>query len=301
MRRICAIALLGSIFGTAHAAGPPSVMTPAALGAQTFAETFKTFDAGEDQPPGRIPHRWRTVLGYGGAQGVGNRSGSRSSVYVDAQFPGVKDGQLGPRPLGLDPFHLTPGADLAITADRTPAAAKSLLWGRPYTSGVITTRFSFAQRYGYFEVRARPPSGRGLWPAFWLLPADPDAPAGTELDVFEQLGRAPRVLFCTLHYQGQTWFWQPKARYWERRVPLSFDASKGFHAYGAAWGPDQIVWYVDRREVCRQPTPAGMDRPMYMLLNLAVGGPWPGEPDATTRLPAAFDIQSVNVWRLRGS
>ncbi len=302
MRRLPAIGLAAALLASAaHAYSPPSAITPAALGAPTFSEIFKTFDAGEDQAQGKTPHRWRTVMGYGGAASPDNRSGSRATVYVDPGFPGVTEGQLGPKPLGLNPFHLSQDGSLSITADMTPAALKPLLWNRPYTSGVMTTRFSFAQRYGYFEVRARLPHGKGLWPAFWLLPADSLAPAGTELDVFEQLGHASKVVFCTLHYQGRTWFWLPKPKVWEKRVPLPFDTSQGVHAYGAAWSRDQIVWYVDRREVCRQPTPEGMDQPMYMLVNLAVGGSWGGPPDSTTRFPASMQIQAVNVWTLKGS
>ncbi len=297
-----AVGLAVSAFGDqAMAYSPPSAITPQALGAATFSENFASFDAGEDQPPGKVPHRWRTVLGYGGSTSPDNRSGSRGTTYVDPGFPGVVDGQLGAKPLGLDPFHLTAGRYLAITAQPAPPAAKPALWNRPYTSGVITTRFSFAQRYGYYEVSAQLPDGRGLWPAFWLLPAAPaSSPAGTELDVFEHLGRAPRATFCTLHYQGRTWFWAPKAVVWEHKVVLPFEPSRGFHLYGAAWSPEQIVWYVDRHEVCRQPTPPGMDQKMYMLLNLAVGGSWAGPPDATTRFPASFYVKSVNVWRLKG-
>ena len=295
---LAALALAAS---TAMAA-PPHVITPAALGANTFSESFQRLDWGEDDPPGRAPHRWRSVLGYGGENSEYNRTQSRDDIYVDPDFPGVTPGgELGPKALGLNPFSVTPGAGLAITASPTPAALRPLLFGRPYMSGMLTTRFSFQQTYGYFEVRAQLPRGQGLWPAFWMLPVPGGgSPAGTELDVFEQLGRQPHAVFCTLHYQGRTWFWWPKMKYWEKRVPTAFDVTAGFHTYGVAWGRDEITWYVDRREVCRQPTPEGMDQPMYLLLDLAVGGPWSGSPNATTRFPASMVVSGVNVWRLKG-
>ena len=186
--------------------------------------------------------------------------------------------------VGADPFRVEDGV-LVITA--RPGATPP---GLPYVSGAITTYPRFAQRYGYFEMRAQLPSGRGLWPAFWLLPADRSWPP--EIDVFEVLGQAPDTLYVSTHSKvggpnvGVT-----------QSVRVA-DVSKGFHRYGMDWRPDRITWCIDGRQVADAPTPADLNVPMFLLANLAVGGPgsWPGPPDAATRFPAEMRIDYVRAY-----
>lgn len=261
------------------------------LGAPTFDERFITFDHGTDQVRPLRPHRWRTVYGYGGAGSISNRQMSAGSFASDAGFAGVP-AAAKPRgkPLGLDPFVHERGR-LTILARRTPPAARPFAWNKPYYGGAITTKFSFTQRYGYFEIEARLPAGKGMWPAFWLMPVGGTWPDAGEIDVFEGLGD-PRTIFCTV-IAG-------KARK-TTRVALAFDASAGFHRYGVLWGAEEIVWFVDRQPVARAPTPPVLTRrDGYMIANLAVGGAWGGYPDATTRFPGRYEVRRISAWRYPG-
>lgn len=292
-RGAAAVLLAGAaIAGGVLGAGAQGQGRPAATPA--FAEDFTRFDAGEDQQRPTPPHRWRTVYGYGGPLGFDNRKMSGTSVAVDRDFTGVQAGAPGPVPLGLDPFrwHRRPegGGELTILADRTPDRLRPLLWDKPYYSGVITTRFSFAQRFGYFEVEARLPVGKGLWPAFWLLPVKGGWPAGGEIDVFEGLGEAHTIYCTVIGGQGVTH---------QAKVALPFDVGGGFHRYGVLWGAQEIRWFVDRRQVASAPTPPALrDGEMYMLANLAVGGAWGGQPDGHTAFPAAYVLRGVQAWSL---
>ncbi|UEM07134.1 family 16 glycosylhydrolase (plasmid) [Skermanella rosea] len=196
-------------------------------------------------------------------------------IYVDPTYRG-SSGQL----LGVNPFNVS-GGILTIEAKPTSAALKMDLNGMPYTSGLLTS--SHIQTYGYFEIRAELPVGKGLWPAFWLVG---DGNYGNrEIDVFEVLGDDTTRIYQTVHRPNS-----PK-------VGTSYygiDTAKGFHTYGLEWTPDEIVWYVDGATTFRQPN--FVDVPMYMLLNLAVGGNWGGNPDQSTVFPAEMRIDYVRAY-----
>jgi beta-glucanase (GH16 family) len=263
------------------------------LGPLTFEDTFKSLDAGPDQIRPPKPRRWRTVYGYGGALAWDNRKGGRVAVAVDPSFTGVKAGVAGAAPLGLNPFSTDPDTGaLVVRAQQTPAELAPLLWNKPYTTGLLTTKFSFSQRYGYFEINAKLPKGKGLWPAFWLLPNAGQWPAGGELDIFEQLGHETEIMYFSVHSGAQKTV--------ANKVRLAADASRDFHLYGAAWTPSEVVWYVDHKEVARTTTPADMDKPMHMIIDLAVGGGWGGDPDETTKFPADLKVLAVRAWALPG-
>lgn len=286
------LAILLAQSGLSAAAGLPGTIDPRALGRPTFVEDFRTFDRGVDQTRPARPHRWRMVSGSGGAMSPHNRSMSGTSVAMDPGFAGVRDGRPGPRALGIDPFEWRPGGPLTIKAVRTPPDALPYLWNKPYASGQAMTKFSFAQRFGYFEIEAILPKGKGMWPAFWMLPVEGQWPKNGELDIFESLGD-PRVIYCTVISSTQ--------KKVMKKVVLPFDASAGYHRYGAAYDRNEIVWYVDRREVMRTATPADMKtQPMYLRMNLAVGGSWGGQPDANTVFPGRYTIRRVSAWQLPG-
>lgn len=256
------------------------------LGAPSFDERFTSFDHGTDQTRPSRPHRWRTVFGYGGPGSASNRQMSATSFAADPGFSGITRGGDGKTPLGPDPFLHRKG-QLTIVARKTPAEIRPVTWNKPYYGGAITTKFSFTQKFGYFEIEARLPAGKGMWPAFWLMPVDGSWPDAGEIDVFEGLGD-PRVIFCTV-IAG-------KAKQ-SARVKLDFDASAGFHKYGVLWGPRELVWFVDGRRVAQAPTPGALKtQDAYMIANLAVGGSWGGWPDASTRFPGRYAIRRITVW-----
>jgi len=259
---------------------------PENLGQPSFEENFDKFDHGTDQARMPRSHRWRTVFGYGGAVSVSNRQMSAASFAADRQFSGMTTSGPGRRSLGLDPFAHEPG-QLTILADRTPQNLRKLAWNKPYYGGAITTKFSFEQKYGYFEIEARLPAGKGMWPAFWLMPVEGSWPEAGEIDVFEGLGD-PRTIFCTV-IAGK----QKKTT----RVRLGFDASAGFHRYGVLWGPRQLVWFVDRQAVASAPTPDALTmQKAYLIANLAVGGAWGGYPDQSTAFPGRYQLRRITAW-----
>jgi beta-glucanase (GH16 family) len=171
----------------------------------------------------------------------------------------------------------------------------------PYTSGMVTTgrtdpegrdgdRFSLT--YGYIEVRARIPSGKGLWPAVWLLPSDHTSVP--EIDVMEVLGHAPDTL--EMHYHSRV-DGDEQSDGTDVRVD---DLSKDFHTYAVEWTENEIIWVLDGEEMWRfsdRERVADSNEPLYLLINLAVGGNWPGSPDENTVFPARMLIDHVRIWQ----
>jgi hypothetical protein len=240
----------------------------------TFSEEFRTFrQFGE---PGGI---WRTTFGDGTQLGLDRRSlptNGELELYVDPLLADAKGN------LGLNPFYID-GDHLDIVATPTPPALLMRLQNYRYISGMISSQPSFAQTYGYFEMRAKIPGGAGLWPAFWLLPADQSWPP--EIDVMESVGDATRV-YSTVHSTLA-----PAVEIEGHVTP------NAYHTYAVSWGRTRVIFYVDGKEIGEQSTPADLHKPMYMIANLAVGGDWPGAPNATTAFPARLSIEFIRAYR----
>lgn len=178
----------------------------------------------------------------------------------------------------LNPFSVSNGV-LTISADKTPDTMKPLVGGYGYTSGLLSTYSTFAQTYGYFEMRADMPSEQGAWPAFWLLPEDGSWPP--ELDVVEMIGQDPHTIQTTVHSDAT-------GTHTKQGMNVQVDNTDGFHTYGVLWKSDTITWYFDDVAIFQAATPADMHDPMYMLVNLAVGG-IAGTP--TDGLPNGSDMK----------
>lgn len=173
---------------------------------------------------------------------------------------------------------------LVLRAERKPRE------GMPYTSGMVASHDLFSQRYGRFEARLQLPRGRGLWPAFWLLPVTKKWPP--EIDIMEHKGRIPDRVWMTLHLP-QPGTWRPKSSGGEWAGP---DFTAGMHTFAVEWEPGGLRWFIDgvERQRIEQTTP---DVAMYVILNLAVGGDWDGPPDAATPFPSEMLIDWVRVYR----
>lgn len=156
-----------------------------------------------------------------------------------------------------------------------------------YSSGLISTYKSFATEYGRFEIRCKIPQGKGLWPAFWLLPTDTSWPP--EIDVFENIGNEPNTVHMTTHWTENGNHRQNGKEF----VGPTF--SDGFHTFAVEWTATTMVWFVDgiERHRVENGSPRGQ---MYLLANMAVGGAWPGAPDATTQFPATFEIDYIRAY-----
>jgi beta-glucanase (GH16 family) len=165
----------------------------------------------------------------------------------------------------------------------------------PYRSGMISSGPApegqppkFAFRYGKVAMRARVPRGRGLWSAFWLLPADRDSKP--EIDVMEVLGHRPDTVEMHFHYRTEQGEPRQLGHEWSGLKP-------GWHVFAVDWRPGRITWLVDGKERWEVTGPAVPDEKMYLIANLAVGGDWPGAPTRDTKFPAWMTIDWIRVWR----
>jgi beta-glucanase (GH16 family) len=163
---------------------------------------------------------------------------------------------------------------LSIGIIPTPASVAPFVNDAPFLSGQLTTKPSFSQLYGYFEMRAQLPAAPGLNSAFWLLPVSGAWPP--ELDIEEVLGNDTTMLVMTSHTSVNA---ADSANAQWTTIP---DASQGFHTYAVDWQADQITWFFDGKQVAQQATPADMHEPMYILIDTLSGSPgsWAGGPVA---------------------
>jgi len=173
---------------------------------------------------------------------------------------------------------------------------------RPYTSARLKTAKLFEQRYGRFEARIKIPKGQGMWPAFWMLGNNIDAvgwPTSGEIDIMENIGKEPAVVHGSMHGPGYSGAQGLTGGY---TLPTGKFADD-FHLFAAEWEPGTVRFYVDS-SLYETRTPADLpagkswvfDHPFFILLNVAVGGDWPGSPDSTTVFPQAMQIDYVRVY-----
>ena len=208
-------------------------------------------------------------------------------------------------------------------------AVKESRDGCGYTSARLKSRKRdgcalFSARYGRFEFRAKLPVGKGLWPALWLLPQDdaygPWAASG-EIDILETRGHEPEKVTGAIHYGGR---WPANTFTGAAYTLPDGGRIDAFHLYALEWEPGVIRWFVDghlyasrsfwwscskvadgkgvapARESDLNPWPAPFDRPFYLILNLAVGGQFGGNPDAATVFPAEMTVDYVRVYEKSG-
>ncbi len=212
---------------------------------------------------------FKTQFDWGGRY---NPSNHEAEFYSDPAF-------------GVNPFSMANGQMTIIAA---PAANPSDYGGQPYTSGLLTTQNTFSQHGGYFEVRAQVPGKQGLWGAFWMLPTTgQDYP---EMDVLEDPNLGAKGLYF-LHATAPT---DSNGGFVQSGTPIY----KGFHQYGVEWNDQTVTFYFDHKAIAEYPTPpqfASLN--MYLLLNLAVGGPgsWPGAAPQGS-IPAEYKIDYIRVF-----
>jgi beta-glucanase (GH16 family) len=190
------------------------------------------------------------------------------------------------------------GGILSITARAQPAG------GRAYTSARIRTLGKGDWTYGRIDIRARLPLGRGLWPAIWMLPSNNRYgtwAASGEIDIVELVGHEPDRVHGTLHYGGE---WPDNIYSGAPFVLPSGTFADRFHTFTLEWEEEEIRWYVDGEHYQTQtqwrssggPFPAPFNQPFHLVLNVAVGGDWPGRPDARTVFPQSMEVDYVRVY-----
>ncbi|WP_433268676.1 family 16 glycosylhydrolase [Micromonospora vinacea] len=220
-------------------------------------------------------NKWRFDTGGGG---WGN---NERQYYTNSTSNAVHDGQ----------------GNLVITARRDNPANYQCHYGRcEYTSARLLTAATFTQTYGRFEARIKIPRGQGIWPAFWMLGTGGGWPDAGEIDVMENIGREPNTVYGTVHgpgYSGGGGITGSRT--------LGAPLADTFHTFRVDWEPNVITWYVDGVQYHRvDPARLGgsrwvFDHPFFMILNVAVGGNWPGYPDGTTQFPQQMLVDYVRV------
>jgi beta-glucanase (GH16 family) len=251
---------------------------PASPGTLVWSDEFST-------PDGSSPDRTKWTYDLGG-RGWGNHE---LETYTNRK----------------ENAHIEKG-NLVITAQKeTYTGADGIT--RDYTSARLKTQGLFVQTYGRIEARIKIPEGQGMWPAFWMLGQDiPTAgwPKCGEIDIMENIGKEPAMIHGSLHGPSTTANTSDLTSIFT--LPAGQNFATDFHLYAVEWEPDIVRFYVDANLYATFHSadwPAGgkwvFDHPFFIILNLAVGGDWPGPPDSSVKFPQAMLVDYVRVYTKR--
>ena len=224
--------------------------------------------------------KWNSALPWGPDVAIFDQQ----QYYVDVQ--NAPDFEFNP--FSFDGEHLT------ITAQQTPEALRSAANEQPWLSGVITTAENFDLTYGYIEARMDVPGGQGLWPAFWALSSEFEG-LRPELYIIEHNGARPNSAFHNYNFQDSDGNLRSPGQ-WE--VPIE-GLADGFHTFGVLWSPDEFLFYVDGQPRFRITGENVASQDMFLILNLALGGVWPGATDSSTPAAPTLVIDYVRAYQPR--
>ena len=267
------LAFQAASLGAANVAFDAPMTTPTAT--PTFADEFS--HAAVDRTAWRFDTDRNAVGWYN----------NERQYYADAT---ADNARIAAGALVIEARHET------LSKDRAPD------WGgQHYTSAKLVSRRAFG--YGFYEIRAKLPCGRGAWPAIWLLPSTGTWPDQGEIDIMEMVGWDPNVVHATLH-SGRYNHRLGTQRGAERKVATSCSA---FHRYQLEWRVDRITIGVDDRAYMRvtNDTPGDVGawpftRPYHLILNLAVGGDWGGQRGIDdAQFPQRMTIDYIRYWAQR--
>jgi beta-glucanase (GH16 family) len=279
---LATVALFGSALGfgaiAAHAGGPKKSGAESAEKARTLIWSDE-FNGPDGSMPD--PAKWAVITN-------GSGYGNRELEYYTGRATNIHE-QSG---------------NLVINARRESFTGPDGL-ARNYTSARIESQGRFELKYGRIEARIKIPQGQGIWPAFWMLGSDYDRigwPACGEMDIMENVGFEPSRIHGSLHGPGYSGG-HPLSGFYT--LPNQGRFSDGFHVFAIEWEPGTVRFYVDDLLYETQTAdnvPAGthwaFDHPFFLVLNVAVGGYWPGDPDASTPFPATMLVDYVRVYRM---
>jgi len=270
------LVLSASLVASAAAPNAPDVgsgpsaqdAAPAVVGALSWSDEF-------DGAAGSAPNgaNWNQETGGGG---WGN---NELQVYTNSRENSALDGN----------------GNLVITARQDGNGG--------YTSARLTTAGKVQPKFGHLEARIKIPRGQGIWPAFWMLGTGISNgvpwPDSGEIDIMENVGFEPATVHGTLHGPGYSGGNPITGQY---QHPQGWSFADDFHTFAIDWAPGQISWSVDGN-VYQTRTTADVggnqwvfDQPFFFLLNVAVGGNWPGYPDGSTQFPQQMIVDYVRVY-----
>lgn len=271
LTRTTTIAATAAAVLTTLALAPPATGGPAP---ESLAPGDIVWQQEFDGPAGAAPDG--SVWGHDlGAGGWGN---NELQTYTDSRANSALDGQ----------------GNLVITARREGDGS--------YTSARLQTNDRFEAQYGKVEARIQIPRGQGIWPAFWMLGGDMPGvpwPQAGEIDIMENVGFEPHLVHGTVHGPGYSGGAGISGTYMH---PQGWSFADTFHTFAVDWSPGRITWSVDGNvyhEVTRDSVGGNQwvfDKPYFLILNVAVGGNWPGYPDGSTVLPQEMKVDYVRVY-----
>jgi beta-glucanase (GH16 family) len=270
---VCGLGLGLLLVFPGRVAGRSEAVTPQPAGKLVWSDEFNGADGA-----GLDPAKWTVLTG-------GNGWGNDELEYYTARPENLRQ----------------EGGNLVIEARKEAYTGPDGV-AREYTSGRMETRGKFEQKYGRFEARMKLPVGKGIWPAFWMLGNDIKTrhwPGCGEIDILETIGDPSRI-YGTLHGPGYSGGHGIQGR---TTLPEGQAVNTAFHVYAVDWSPELIKISVDG-VVFATRTPKDLpegttwvyDHPFFVLLNFAVGGKWPGNPDASTQFPQKVLVDYVRVY-----
>ncbi|MFJ3669296.1 ricin-type beta-trefoil lectin domain protein [Streptomyces sp. NPDC090106] len=271
--RTCLFAALSAVLVATAATGSAQA-EPADVGAAAAVTFSDTFDGAAGAAVDSS--KWQTETGD-------NVNNHERQYYTAGTRNAALDGQ----------------GHLVITARRENPANYQCWYGTcQYTSARLNTSGKFSAQYGHVEARMKIPRGQGIWPAFWMLGTPVNWPASGEIDIMENVGFEPSTVHGTIHGPGYSGSGGIGAAY---TLPNGQAFADAFHTFAIDWAPGRITWSVDGN-VYQTRTPADLggnswvfDKQFFLILNLAVGGYWPGDPDGSTTFPQQLVVDYVTV------
>jgi len=250
-----------------------------------LVKSWKLVWSQEFDDGGIDPSVWNFEIGNGHAKGIPGWGNAELEYYTDKNA-WVENGCL------------------VIEARKEKISDQ---WGTyDYTSSRMTTEGKFEFKYGKVEIRAKLPKGKGIWPALWMLGSDIGRvgwPSCGEIDIMEMLGHDTRTVYGTAHGPGYSGGASIGRSY---KLPEGVpDFSEDFHVFAIEWYEDLVKWYVDGElyhTLCKSKLEAQglkwvFDHPFFLIVNVAVGGHWPGYPDETTQFPQRMYIDYIRVYK----
>lgn len=276
-RRGLVLLAAAALVVTGLVVSPTAQPAAAAIGGLTWSDEFTG-------TAGTAPNASRWAYDTGGS-GNGN---NELQYYTTSTSNAALDGN----------------GNLVITARKENPANYGCWYGTcQYTSARLKTQGKFTQAYGRFEARLKVPRGQGLWPAFWMLGDNIGSvgwPTSGEIDIMENVGFEPGTVHGTLHGPGYSGCCGLGSGY---TLPGGAALADAFHTFAVDWAPDSITFYIDGIQYGRKtPADAGgnqwvFNHPFFMILNVAVGGNWPGSPNASTVFPQTMTVDYVRVYQ----
>ena len=278
---------------------PQTIVSP--LGKTMTLKFHDEFDPviDKDGQPYIDRSKWQTTFWQGSSERtlLGNLE---AEYYMDKDYVGR--GESSQR---INPFSFEKPGILTITATKVPEPLWHNYWmsnQRCFASGLLVSDKAFTFKYGYVEGRFKLPPNRGAWPAFWMLPDDPAQGEGAkahpwppEIDIFEYFGSwKTKYDSAVLQRKGE------KVSFHFGFNDVKFDISQDFHTWAVEWNEQEIVFLFDGKIWTRSNTPDSMKVPMYLLINLAVGGKWYGEEQSHQGTPTKpWEVDEAGMpWKM---